>query len=137
MVSRSLRRRRPSAPASTAGSRPACWSLSSCLLDVCASRKSLPEIIASPWRREFQRKRDDVNANMNYESEFIMRTSPAFGVQIEQFRRSMINLSSFIAFHTRQTPQRCALKYRGQEISYAAFNERIRTVGGWLASRGI
>src|SRR6266699_4056008 len=74
---------------------------------------------------------------MNYESEFIMRTSPAFGVQIGQFWRSMINLSSFIAFHARQTPQRCALKYRGQEISYAAFNERIRIVGGWLASRGL
>src|SRR6266403_4249760 len=66
-----------------------------------------------------------------------MRTSPAFGVQIEQFWRSMINLSSFIAFHARQTPQRCALKYRGQEISYADFNERIRIVGGWLTSRGI
>ena len=74
---------------------------------------------------------------MNYESEFIMRTSPAFGVQIEQFWRSMINLSSFIAFHARQTPQRCALKYRGEEISYAAFNERIQIVGGWLTSRGI
>ena len=49
----------------------------------------------------------------------------------------MINLSSFIAFHARQTPERCALKYRGEEIAYAAFNERIRIVGGWLASRGI
>src|SRR5947209_18656913 len=49
----------------------------------------------------------------------------------------MINLSSFIAFHARQTPARCALKYRGQEISYAAFNGRVRTVGGWMASRGI
>jgi len=49
----------------------------------------------------------------------------------------MINLSSFIAFHARLTPERCALKYRGQEITYAAFDERIRTVGGWLASRGI
>jgi fatty-acyl-CoA synthase len=37
-------------------------------------------------------------------------------VQIEQFWRSMINLSSFIAFHARQTPQRCALKYRGEEM---------------------
>ena len=74
---------------------------------------------------------------MNYESEFIIRTSPAFGVRIEQFWRSMINLSSFIAFHARQTPQRCALKYRGEEIAYAAFNQRIRIVGGWLASRGI
>ncbi|WP_315830793.1 AMP-binding protein [Bradyrhizobium prioriisuperbiae] len=49
----------------------------------------------------------------------------------------MINLSSFIAFHARQTPQRCALKYRGEDISYAAFETRIRTVGGWLVSRGI
>jgi fatty-acyl-CoA synthase len=49
----------------------------------------------------------------------------------------MINLSSFIAFHARQTPGRCALKYRGEEIVYAAFDERIRMVGGWLASRGI
>src|SRR3954469_4260787 len=49
----------------------------------------------------------------------------------------MINLSSFIAFHARQTPTHCALKYRGQEISYAALNGRIRTVGGWMASRGI
>ena len=49
----------------------------------------------------------------------------------------MINLSSFIAYHARRTPQRCALKYRGQEISYAAFDARIRHVGAWLVSRGI
>jgi len=49
----------------------------------------------------------------------------------------MIDPSSFIALHARQTPERCALKYRGEEISYAAFHTRIQTVGGWLASRGI
>src|SRR6201994_69719 len=49
----------------------------------------------------------------------------------------MINLSSFIAFHARRTPDRCALKYRGEDISYAAFDRRIGKVGGWLASRGI
>jgi fatty-acyl-CoA synthase len=49
----------------------------------------------------------------------------------------MINLSSFIAFHARQAPDRCALKFRGEEISYASFDERIRIVGGWLVSRGI
>jgi fatty-acyl-CoA synthase len=49
----------------------------------------------------------------------------------------MINLSSFIAFHARRTPARCALKYRGEDISYAAFDHRIRQVAGWLASRGI
>jgi fatty-acyl-CoA synthase len=49
----------------------------------------------------------------------------------------MINLTSFIAFHARQMPERCALKYRGEEIVYGAFDERIRIVGGWLASHGI
>src|SRR5437016_4529488 len=49
----------------------------------------------------------------------------------------MINLSSFIAFHARRTPDRCALKYRGEDISYADFDGRIRRVAGWLASRGI
>jgi len=49
----------------------------------------------------------------------------------------MINLSSFIAFHARRTPERCALKYRGEDISYAAFDDRIREVAGWLAARGI
>jgi len=49
----------------------------------------------------------------------------------------MINLSSFIAFHARRTPDRCALKYRGEDISYVVFDERIRKVGGWLAARGI
>ncbi|KJC40771.1 acyl-CoA synthetase [Bradyrhizobium sp. LTSP885] len=49
----------------------------------------------------------------------------------------MINLSSFIAFHARRTPGRCALKYRGEDISYASFNLRIRQVGGWLSTQGI
>jgi fatty-acyl-CoA synthase len=83
--------------------------------------------------REFQRKQDDVKPIMNYESEFILRHAEA----ISPFWRSMINLSSFIAFHARRTPERCALKYRGEEISYAAFDQRIRVVGGWLASRRI
>jgi len=49
----------------------------------------------------------------------------------------MINLSSFIAFHARRTPDRTALRYRGEDISYASFDERIRKVGGWLRSQGI
>ena len=49
----------------------------------------------------------------------------------------MINLSSFIAFHARRTPDRCALKYRGEEISYATFDARIGKVAGWLVSCGI
>src|SRR4029079_10275781 len=49
----------------------------------------------------------------------------------------MINLSSFIAFHARRTPERPALKYRGEEISYAIFDARIRKAAGWLAAKGI
>src|SRR5262245_24337 len=49
----------------------------------------------------------------------------------------MINLSSFIAFHAKRTPERAALKYRGEEISFATFDERIHKAGGWLAARGI
>jgi fatty-acyl-CoA synthase len=49
----------------------------------------------------------------------------------------MINLSSFIAFHARRTPGRPALRYRGEDISYASFDERIRKVGGWLRLQGI
>ena len=49
----------------------------------------------------------------------------------------MINLSSFIAFHARRTPDRPALKYRGEEISYAVFDARIRQAAGWLAAQGI
>ena len=35
------------------------------------------------------------------------------------------------------TPGRPALRYRGEDISYASFDERIRKVGGWLRSQGI
>src|SRR3954468_18239083 len=49
----------------------------------------------------------------------------------------MINLSSFIAFHARRTPDRPALKYRGEEIAYAVFDARIRVVAGWLPAQGI
>jgi fatty-acyl-CoA synthase len=49
----------------------------------------------------------------------------------------MINLSSFIAFHARRTPDRCALKYHGEDISYGNFDARIGKVGGWLVSHGI
>src|SRR5512143_1059376 len=71
---------------------------------------------------------------MNYESEFIeWETRPATG----RSRVQMISLSSFIAFHARRTPKRPALKYRGEEISYAAFDARIRKVAGWLVARGI
>ncbi|WP_338305086.1 AMP-binding protein, partial [Bradyrhizobium ottawaense] len=36
-----------------------------------------------------------------------------------------------------RTPDRPALKYRGEEISYAALDARVRMVAGWLAAQGI
>src|SRR5437868_6979623 len=71
---------------------------------------------------------------MNYESEFIFGGTWA---KSASSGRSMINLSSFIAVHARKTPGPCELKYLGEEIAYAAFDRRIRVVGGWLDSRGI
>ncbi|MFK4508757.1 AMP-binding protein [Bradyrhizobium daqingense] len=71
---------------------------------------------------------------MNYESEFIKGGDEA----ANRLKTSaMINLSSFIAFHARRTPDRAALKYRGEEISYAVFHARVRQVAGWLAAQGI
>lgn len=49
----------------------------------------------------------------------------------------MISLSRFIAFHARRTPDRCALKHRGEDISYGQFDDRIRRIGGWLISSRI
>ena len=64
---------------------------------------------------------------MNYDSEFRLADF-AFGNarQPGVSTVKMINLSSFIAYHARRTPERCALKYRGREISYSAFDTRIR-----------
>jgi fatty-acyl-CoA synthase len=49
----------------------------------------------------------------------------------------VINLSSFIAFHAPRTPDRCALKYYGKDISYAEFDHRVRKVAGWLLAHDI
>jgi fatty-acyl-CoA synthase len=34
-------------------------------------------------------------------------------------------------------PRRCALKFCGEDISYAAFDERIRRAAGWLVAKEI
>ena len=49
----------------------------------------------------------------------------------------MINLSSFIAFHARRTQDRCALKYRGEDVSYAEFDGRTRRVADGDVSGGL
>ncbi|CAN7349283.1 AMP-binding protein [Bosea sp. LjRoot9] len=49
----------------------------------------------------------------------------------------MINLSSFIGFHASHTPQRIAIVFGGERISYAVLFQRVVHTAGWLASRGI
>jgi fatty-acyl-CoA synthase len=49
----------------------------------------------------------------------------------------MVNLSSFIQFHTLQTPERVALIYGGQQVSYAELSDRIGRLAAFLAERGV
>jgi fatty-acyl-CoA synthase len=49
----------------------------------------------------------------------------------------MVALSSFIRFHARRTPDRTALAYGEDRITYAELMRRIETTAGWLAARGI
>src|SRR5215470_6372414 len=49
----------------------------------------------------------------------------------------MIALSSFVRFHAVRSPDRPALAYAGERVSYAQLMRRIESAAGWLAARGI
>src|SRR6188768_2815187 len=49
----------------------------------------------------------------------------------------MVNLSSAICFHARRDPERIAIVYDAERISYGALYSRIERSAAWLASRGI
>jgi acyl-CoA synthetase (AMP-forming)/AMP-acid ligase II len=49
----------------------------------------------------------------------------------------MINLSSFIRFHALRTPDKTAIVYQDQRITYAQLYRRIETTGAALMARGI
>ncbi|MBY0509082.1 MAG: AMP-binding protein, partial [Rhodospirillaceae bacterium] len=49
----------------------------------------------------------------------------------------MVNLSAFIAYHARLTPERLAVIYGDQRVSYAALHVRIGALAGFLAKEGI
>jgi len=49
----------------------------------------------------------------------------------------MVGLSSFIRFHALRTPNRLALIYGDDKITYAQMLHRIETTAGWLAAQGI
>ncbi len=49
----------------------------------------------------------------------------------------MVNLSAFIRHHALRTPDRLAIVYGDQRITYADFHDRILRMAGFLAGRGI
>lgn len=49
----------------------------------------------------------------------------------------MINLSSVVDFHASRTPERIAIVFGAERISYSALSRRVALTAGWLASRGI
>ncbi len=49
----------------------------------------------------------------------------------------MFNLSASIAYHARRTPEKAAIIYRDQAISYAQFHARIVQAAAMLRSHGI
>ena len=48
----------------------------------------------------------------------------------------MVALSSFVQFHAQRTPERLALIYGDDKITYAEVMRRIETAAGWLAAQG-
>ena len=49
----------------------------------------------------------------------------------------MLNLTSFIRFHARRSPDALALIYGDTRLGYATFLGRIERTAGLLAARGI
>jgi len=49
----------------------------------------------------------------------------------------VVNLSAFIRFHARRNPDRLALVYEGQRITYAELWDRIEKMARYLAAQGI
>src|SRR6516165_4586664 len=49
----------------------------------------------------------------------------------------MVNLSSFIRYHARRTPQKVAVIYQDERVTFAELLARIEAMAGYLAARGI
>lgn len=49
----------------------------------------------------------------------------------------MVNLTSFVRFHALRAPDRLALVYRDQRISYRDLLDRAEQLAAWLAERGV
>jgi acyl-CoA synthetase (AMP-forming)/AMP-acid ligase II len=49
----------------------------------------------------------------------------------------MVNLSSFVRFHALRTPDRLALVYGDQRVTYRDLLDRVEQLAAWLAQRGV
>ena len=49
----------------------------------------------------------------------------------------MLNLSAFLRFHARRTPEKAALLYDGRRIAYAELEARAGCAAAWLHAQGI
>jgi len=49
----------------------------------------------------------------------------------------MVNLGSFIRFHATRTPDRLAVVYRDQRITYRDLLDRVEQLSAWLAEQGV
>jgi fatty-acyl-CoA synthase len=49
----------------------------------------------------------------------------------------MVNLSSFIRYHATRTPDRLAIVYKDQRVTFAELSARIEKTAGFLAAHGI
>jgi fatty-acyl-CoA synthase len=49
----------------------------------------------------------------------------------------VVNLSAFIHFHAQRAPDRLAIIYDDQRITYADLHDRILRMAGFLAGRGV
>jgi fatty-acyl-CoA synthase len=49
----------------------------------------------------------------------------------------MVNLSSFIRYHATRTPERIAIVYKDQRVTFAGLLARVEKMAGYLAAHGI
>ena len=49
----------------------------------------------------------------------------------------MQNLTAFLAYHARLTPDRCAVIFEDRQISYGELENRVLSLAGWLEARGV
>ena len=49
----------------------------------------------------------------------------------------MLNLSAFVQAHAVRTPDRLAVVYQDQRVTWADFEDRVLRLAGWLAAQGV